>query len=91
MIKPSERTFSKRMVFFCIALAWIALFYSIYSGQGSVAIAGFSFIATLGGAYMGIGHMDLRSLLMSLNSSATSDITTTDEPEHMDMNNDGSS
>jgi hypothetical protein len=83
---PSNRTFSKRLVFACVALAWGALFYSIHEGQSSVAIAGFSFIATLGGAYMGVGHLDLRSLLKSLgNLSGTS--MDTSEPEHMDMNN----
>ncbi|MBZ9874975.1 hypothetical protein LB542_29520 [Mesorhizobium sp. BR1-1-9] len=49
-----------------MALAWIALFYSIYSAQASVAVAGFSFIATIAAGYMGIGHMDLRQLLTAL-------------------------
>lgn len=84
MIQPSERTFSKRLVFLCIALAWAALFYSIYNNQASVAIAGFSFIAALGGTYMGIGHMDLRSLLMSLRQNSDTSTITYDNPSEGD-------
>jgi hypothetical protein len=65
--KPS-RTFSKRLVISCVVLAWLALFYSIYAGLDTVAVAGFTFIAGIGGAYMGIGHLDLRQLLAALGS-----------------------
>ncbi|PBB94986.1 hypothetical protein [Mesorhizobium sp. WSM3862] len=63
---PKGRTFSKRLVVVCAALAWCALFYAIYAGQPTVAVAGFSFIAAVAGGYMGVGHMDLRALLTSL-------------------------
>lgn len=67
--KPT-RTFSKRLVAVCVALAWCALFYAIYSAQATVAVAGFTFIAGLGGTYMGVGHMDLRQLLAALRPGA---------------------
>jgi hypothetical protein len=66
---PKTRTFSKRLVVACVALAWCALFYAIYAAQATVAVAGFTFIAGLGGTYMGIGHMDLRQLLQALSPS----------------------
>lgn len=65
--KPT-RTFSKRLVAACVVLAWVALFYAIYSGLDTVAVAGFTFIAGIGGVYMGVGHADLRQLLAALGS-----------------------
>jgi hypothetical protein len=75
--KPS-RTFSKRLVVACAALAWCALFYAIYAGQPTVAVAGFSFIATIAAGYLGVGHMDLRALLTA---SATPDYSAPYQPE----------
>lgn len=64
--KRPTRTFSKRLVVVCVALAWAIMFYAVYSTQATVAVAGFTFIAGIGGAYMGVGHMDLRQLLSAL-------------------------
>ncbi|MBZ9808111.1 hypothetical protein [Mesorhizobium sp. ESP-6-2] len=80
---PKSRTFSKRLVIACVVLAWVALFYSIYSAQASVAVAGFSFIATIAAGYMGVGHMDLRQLLTALKQGA--DYGAVPEPPPIEM------
>lgn len=65
--EKASRTFSKRLVFLNSALAWCVMFYSIYSEQAAaVAVSAFAFIATLGGAYMGIGHADLKQMLTAM-------------------------
>ncbi|AWC24976.1 hypothetical protein CO731_04469 [Aminobacter sp. MSH1] len=65
----SSRRFSKRMVIANCALAWGAVFASIYFAQAAyVAASAIALIAVLGGAYMGVGHLDLKRLLMTLGS-----------------------
>jgi hypothetical protein len=78
--KPS-RTFSKRLVVACAVLAWCALFYAIYAGQPTVAVAGFSFIATIAAGYIGVGHLDLRALL----SAATARDSYQPDPPPIEM------
>lgn len=77
--KPG-RTFSKRLVVVCVALAWAIMFYAVYSTQATVAVAGFTFIAGIGGAYMGVGHMDLRQLLAALKPGQDYGFTQPDPP-----------
>lgn len=73
MIRNSRRTFSKRLVILNCILAWVAIFYSIYTGQSQyVAIAGLTFIASLGGVYMGVGNSDLKNILSAISSSGKS-------------------
>lgn len=76
--KPG-RTFSKRLVVASVTLAWAALFYAIFAGQPTVAIAGFSFIATVAAGYMGVGHLDLRQLLSALRTAP--DYGSGDQPD----------
>lgn len=78
--KPT-RTFSKRLVVACAVLAWCALFYAIYAGQPTVAVAGFSFIATIAAGYIGVGHLDLRALL----SAATARDSYQPDPPPIEM------
>jgi len=62
----SSRTFSKRMLVLNVALAWGAIYFAIWHDQaGAIAAGGFALIATLYGAYTGIGHLDYRSVLAS--------------------------
>ncbi len=61
--KPN-RTFSKRMLVINNGAAWIAIFLSIWLGQGVAgivvpAMAGFLFAAF--GAYIDVGHLDMRA------------------------------
>jgi hypothetical protein len=70
-LAPKGRTFSKRLVVANCALVWALLAYATATGQlASVASYAFGFLAAIGGAYMGVGHMDLRTFLSTL--SATS-------------------
>jgi hypothetical protein len=63
-MQPKQRTFSKRLVVVNCALAWATLAYAIGTGQAAaVAAYVFSFIATLAGCYLGVGHLDLRQFI----------------------------
>lgn len=71
--KTSSRRFSKRMVVANCALAWGAIYLSIIFLQASYVVAsGLGFVALIAGAYMGVGHLDLRQYVKSLGSSALS-------------------
>lgn len=62
-----SRRFSKRMVIANCALAWAAVFVSIvYLQAAYVATTAMGLIVAIGGAYMGIGHMDLRQVVKAL-------------------------
>jgi hypothetical protein len=66
MMQKSKRTYSKRLVALNIALCWVVIFYAIYAGLADVAVAGLAIIATIIGAYVGVGHMDFRSVLNAM-------------------------
>lgn len=69
----ASRTFSKWVVLANCALAWGAIFASIFWAQAAfVALGGFAMIAVLGGQYMNIGHRDLRLLMSALTPSTPS-------------------
>ena len=71
--KMSSRSFSKRMVVVNCALAWGAIYLSIVYLQASyVAASGLGFVALIAGAYMGVGHLDLRQYIKSLGAQALS-------------------
>ncbi|MER8924331.1 hypothetical protein NKJ28_00430 [Mesorhizobium sp. M0145] len=65
--KSSSRRFTKRMVIANTALAWAAVFLSILYAQAAyVAATAIGLILAISGAYMGIGHMDLRQMLKAM-------------------------
>lgn len=54
------------MVAINIMLTWATIGYAIFSQQPTVAVSGLTIIASIIGAYVGIGHLDLRSMLNSM-------------------------
>ncbi|ATU94103.1 hypothetical protein [Phyllobacterium zundukense] len=67
----ASRTFSKWMVIANCALAWGAIYASIFWAQAAfVALGGFAMVAVLGAGYMGIGHRDLQLLMGALTPSS---------------------
>ena len=61
MVEKSTRRFSKTVATVNLALAWSAIFYSIYQGQATaIAVGAFGLIGTIYGAYVGVGHLDYR-------------------------------
>lgn len=49
-----------------VALTWAVILYAVFMAQPTVAVAGLTIIATLLGTYVGIGHLDLRSMLNAM-------------------------
>jgi hypothetical protein len=86
-VEPKGRTFSKRLVVVNSALAWAVLAVALFTNQAAAVSAyAFGFLAAIGGAYMGVGHMDLRMFLSSLSgaygaATATSDGAAMPEPQ----------
>ncbi len=66
MIPRPKRRFTKVVVTINIALTWAVIGYAIYAQQPTVAVSGLTIIATIIGAYVGIGHLDMRSMLNSM-------------------------
>lgn len=58
-----KRTYSKYLVSINVALCWALAFWAMYRSESDVAIASLAIIATVVGAYMGVGHMDFRRIL----------------------------
>lgn len=65
-MKQTKRIYSKWLVALNIGLCWTVIFYAVYSAQADVAVAGLAIIATIIGAYVGVGHMDFRSVLNAM-------------------------
>lgn len=62
-----SRRFSKGLVIANCALAWAAVFASIVYAQAAyVAATAIGLILAVSGAYMGIGHMDLRQMVRAM-------------------------
>lgn len=62
--KHSGRRTSKRILILNTALAWGLAFYSLYTNQGSAAVASsIALIGALYGSYVGVGHLDYRRVL----------------------------
>lgn len=60
----SKRRTSKLFLLANTVLAWGLAYYSLYTEQGSAAVASaLALIGSLYGAYVGIGHMDYRRFL----------------------------
>ena len=59
----SKRRFSKTGTILLSVFGMCATIYSIYSGLGDVAIAGFAFLTTIMTGYTTIGHLDYRKVL----------------------------
>ncbi|QPB21759.1 hypothetical protein [Rhizobium sp. 007] len=69
-IKRSKRRFSKWLVGINVALAWGAIYLAIvYLQAAYVAASGFAFVLGIAGAYLGVGHLDLRSYVQSITQS----------------------
>ncbi len=59
-----KRRFSKWMLIINGALAWGAVYLSIFFGQAeAVAAAALGLVGLLYGAYTGIGHLDFRKAI----------------------------
>ena len=70
-IKSSRRT-SKMFLLGNTGLAWGLAFYSLYTNQGTAAVASsLALIGSLYGAYVGVGHMDYRRFLNFFNQQET--------------------
>lgn len=70
--KPN-RTFSKRMLVINNVAAWVAIFLSIWLGQGVAGIvvpAMATFLFAAFGAYIGVGHLDLRAAAINSHQPA---------------------
>ncbi|WFU89000.1 hypothetical protein QA644_08145 [Rhizobium sp. CC1099] len=68
--KTSSRRFSKWLVAFNVALAWGAIYLAIiYLQAAYVAASGFAFVLGVAGAYMGVGHLDLRAYVKSFTAA----------------------
>ena len=63
VLDKSKRTFSKRVTVSLSLFGMGATIYSIYSGLGDVAIAGFAFLTTILTGYTTIGHLDYKKVL----------------------------
>lgn len=64
MSAKGERTFSKRMAVINCAAAWIVIGISVWRGGDSqIGVAAMSLIGFLVAGYMGVGHLDYRSVL----------------------------
>lgn len=75
--KTSKRRTSKAILAINTVLAWGLAFYSLYTNQGSTAVAAsLALIGSLYGAYVGVGHMDYRRFLhfFSSQSEPSSDV-----------------
>lgn len=66
MSDKKNRSFSKRMVIANCAAAWIVIVLSIWLNV-SEAVTGpaFALIGAIVAGYMGVGHLDYRSVLQS--------------------------
>ncbi|MER9195262.1 hypothetical protein NKI13_18465 [Mesorhizobium australicum] len=70
-VKSSRRT-SKMFLLGNTGLAWGLAFYSLYTNQGTAAVASsLALIGSLYGAYVGVGHMDYRRFLNFFNGQET--------------------
>lgn len=66
----TKRTFSKYMTFTTFVLGWLTVFTGIYLDADAVAISAITLIGAIAGVYMGVGHMDYRSILTALKGNA---------------------
>ncbi|QOV06116.1 holin class II [Rhizobium phage Pasto] len=65
--KTSKRRTSKFVLLSNTALAWGLAFYGVSTGQATAVVASsLALIASIYGAYVGIGHMDYRKALSSI-------------------------
>jgi len=62
-MQRSRRTFSKRVIIINGILAWITVFASIHYEVAEIGVTALGVLATIITAYMGVGHMDFRSML----------------------------
>ncbi|MER8814350.1 hypothetical protein [Mesorhizobium sp. M0965] len=78
-----SRRFSKGLVIINCALAWAAVFASIVYAQAAyVAATAIGLILAVSGAYMGIGHLDLRQIVRAMVSGqSTTPLSVTDGGE----------
>jgi hypothetical protein len=69
-ITKSSRRTSKLFLLGNTGLAWGLAFYSLYTNQGTAAVASsLALIGSLYGAYVGVGHMDYRRFLNFFNTN----------------------
>jgi hypothetical protein len=63
-IAKSKRSFSKRLAVYNIVVAWVVICFSVWrGGDGQVGVAAISLIGFIVAGYMGVGHLDYRSVL----------------------------
>lgn len=62
-MKSSKRRTSKRWLALNTCLAWIAIFYALYTQQGAVVVAAMSGLILNYSAYVLVGHFDFKELL----------------------------
>ena len=70
VVSGGKRTFSKYLVSLNVALCWVLAFWAMYRSESDVAIASLAIIATVVGAYMGVGHMDFRRILDAMKGTS---------------------
>lgn len=81
--KPS-RTTSKRLTWATFVLAWATLWLGMWQGDGMAAVvapAMVGLIVLVVGAYMGVGHADLRVMVASAMARDASAGASTPAPE----------
>lgn len=62
--KTKTRRTSKRWLAINSLLAWGAIYYAVYDQQGAVVVGTLTAtLASIYGAYTGVGHLDFRQVL----------------------------